>query len=298
MYLFLEHNFFNHLYLICSSWTLNSLSSEADLKMCVFKSKKKFLIHCLPIYCSMTRCQVIQTRQGASKSNIAADISQRWLEASGSTPLIIVLLGMITKQECRVPEKKNAQHFACKSCKFDETQYCFQPSASNPPWAVRSCFSDHKFSCVETVKYKFDSGTWYVDVSLTPRCLCFCSSIPVGPQCCLQSDDPLSPPDRPQCWGRWHRLQQQGNHQCVIKAVQLCHQALTWLSSSRTPNPSALWRSKACHLHKPLTFNHWSVFLCKALTVRRGAPLSAPYRLSFEFNTEYVVGVFFFFFLL
>lgn len=24
------------------------------------------------------------------------------------------------------------------------------------------CFLDHEFSCVETVKYKFDSGTWYV----------------------------------------------------------------------------------------------------------------------------------------
>lgn len=74
-----------------------------------------------------------------------------------------------------------------------ETRHCFQPSASNPPWAVRCCFSDHKFSCVETVKYKFDSGTWYVDVSLSPRCLCFCSSIPVGPQCCLQSDNSPHP---------------------------------------------------------------------------------------------------------
>lgn len=207
-------------------------------------------------------------------------------------------MGVTTKQECRVPGKKTRSilHAKAANSMRDATlfsTFSIQPTLSRTVLFFRSQVLLHRDREVQV---------WFWH--MVRRCLSE-SSLSLflffhtcrPPVLLTKWQLPPPPPDtsRPQCWGRWHRLQQQGNHQCVIKAVQLCHQALTWLSSSRTPNPSALWRSKACHLHKPLTFNHWSVFLCKALTVQRRGPLSAPYRLLFEFNTGYVVGAVFFF---
>lgn len=135
----------------------------------------------------------------------------------------------------------------------------------NPHPVLQSPFSsDHKFSCIETVKYKFDSGTWYVGVTrwMSGTSWCLCPRPTHTANTCYTCRQP-SPPDtsRPQSWDRLQRLQQQGGHQCVIRAVQLCHQLLTWLSSSRTPNPSALGRSKATSVTStnPLTFNHGAV---------------------------------------
>lgn len=130
---------------------------------------------------------------------------------------------------------KHAQLFRVKLFTVLKRECCF--------WHHRFFFSspDHKFTCVETVKYKFDSGTWYVQCVW----LRFCSHH----TCPLLTD--CKPSSSSQTSGPSHWLQQLRNHKCVLKAVQLCHQVLTWISGSRTQNPSALRQSKAGHLDNP-----------------------------------------------
>lgn len=148
-------------------------------------------------------------------------------------------------------------------------------------------------------------GSYSEDPPVTSRRLSFCfvlfflpPRLPQLPNACYTCWQPPPPTDasRPQRCNRLARLQQQGGSQCVIRAVQLCHQLLTWLSSSWTPNPSALWRSNAASVtstKNPLTFNHGAVLQRKALAVREGGaipPSLESHGLAMtELNSTYVV---------
>lgn len=66
------------------------------------------------------------------------------------------------------------------------------------PFSFFFLFLDHKFSCVETVKYKFDSGTWYVRPSEQIygfTSLCLCGPTPVSLQRRSQTYPELRPVD-------------------------------------------------------------------------------------------------------
>lgn len=136
-------------------------------------------------------------------------------------------------------------------------------------------FIDHKFSCVETVKYKFDSGAWYVwtfqyrHIYLTLSVHMFLPHLFASSGVYRLTTPPHTHAlTHPQPYSDLTSLalridySNKENHKCVIKAVQLCHQVLTWLSSSRAPNPAVLRQPEARHLDNPLTFNHGSVLPC------------------------------------